>query len=434
VLSLRRVPGLVARLASDSRLRAELDRDLDDPGLGGGGARSCLVVRQGRRVIYRRRPDEALLPASNMKLLTGMAALARLGEATRLTTEARATQAPAGAVVQGDLWLVGGGDPLLATNDFASTFTKADLLPPSVEPRPHTHLEELADAIQRQGVREIHGRVMGDDSRYDAQRFIPTWKPAYAALGEVGPIGALVVNDGFAQFSPRVVLAPAPAVHAAAVLTALLQARGVSVSAPPGQGVAPRGSTVASIDSLPIGEMVATMLRESDNDAAEDLVKELGARFGGQGSTAAGLPVVRAALEAARLPVATAMVAVDGSGLDRADRATCSLLVEALAATPPDGHVRRGLPVAGRSGTLGRRFGGTPAAGRLRAKTGALEGVAALTGLVDQPGGDSLVFSLLANELPRESAGRGLEDRVGAGLASYPAVVPTPDLGPEGPQ
>src|SRR5436853_3470740 len=215
VLSLRRVPGLLSRWASDSRLRAELDGALADPALGTGAARACLVARQGARRVYERRAADQLIPASNMKLLVASAALSRLGPQGRLVTEARTAQPPANGVVAGPLWVVGGGDPLLDTNDFATTFTKADLLPPSVEPRPHTAYEQLADRIRDAGVRQISGGIVGDDGRYDGQRFIATWKTSYAASGEVGPMGALVVNDGFAQFTPRVVIAPAPAVPAA---------------------------------------------------------------------------------------------------------------------------------------------------------------------------------------------------------------------------
>jgi D-alanyl-D-alanine carboxypeptidase/D-alanyl-D-alanine-endopeptidase (penicillin-binding protein 4) len=389
-------------------------------------------VRQGARRVYERRPSDQLIPASNMKLLVAWAALARLGPQTQLVTEARAGQAPANGVVKGPLWVVGGGDPLVDTNDFASTFTKADLLPPSVEPRPHTAYEQLADRIRDAGVRQVAGGVVGDDTRYDGQRFIPTWKPAYAAAGEVGPMGALVVNDGFAQFAPRVVIAPSPAAHAATVLTSLLRARGVAVGAPPSQGKAPETTTViASLPSLPVSRIVATMLRESDNNAAEGLVKELGARFGGQGTTAAGLSVVRSALQSAGFPV-DQYAAVDGSGLDRTDRASCALLLDVLQSPQPGDAIAAGLPVAARTGTLGRRFVGTPAAGRLRAKTGSLEGVVSLSGIVDEQGGAPLAFSMLVNDVSRDAVGRALEDRVGVALARWPAAVATPDLAPVG--
>ncbi|MDP9071028.1 MAG: D-alanyl-D-alanine carboxypeptidase/D-alanyl-D-alanine-endopeptidase [Actinomycetota bacterium] len=422
VLSPRRLPALLAQVVADTRLRSALDQALGDPALGGGRERSCLVVRHGRRPIFERRPDERLIPASNLKVLTGLAVLAKLGPGERLVTEVRTGKPTAGGVVEGPLWLVGGGDPLLGTVDYAASFVN--------QPQLYTPMETLADEVVAAGVREVRGGVMGDETRYDTQRYVPTWRPVYATAAEVGPASALVVNDGFVVFTPRHVAAPEPDVHAAGVLTALLQARGVAVTGAPGQGSAPSGaSTLARVASAPMREVVAEMLRESDNLTAELLVKELGRRYADQGTTAAGIGVVRETLLGAGLPVAH-LVAVDGSGLDRSDRASCTLLMAALDVGGRHGPVAAGLPVAGRDGTLSRRFLGNPAAGRLQAKTGALEGVAGLTGYLDLPGAEPLVFSLLVNELPRDAVGRAIQERVGAILATYPQAPSPEALGP----
>ena len=423
VLSPRRLPAILSQVVADARLRSALDQALGDPALGAGRDRSCLVVRHGRRPLFERRPREALIPASNLKVLTALAVLARMGPEERLDTEVMTDRLPVpGGVVEGPLWLVGGGDPLLATSDYAASFVN--------QPQLYTPLEALADRVVAFGVREVRGGVLGDETRYDTQRYVPTWRPTYARDAEVGPASALVVNDGFVAFAPRHVAAPEPDTHAAAVLTGLLQARGVVVQGPPGQGDAPPvGQSVARIASAPIRELVGQMLRESDNLTAELLVKELGRRFANQGTTAAGLGVMRATLAQAGLPVAD-LAAVDGSGLDRSDRASCALLMAGLDASGPRGPVWDGLPVAGRDGTLARRFIGNPAAGRLRAKTGALDGVAGLTGYLDVTGADPLAFSLLVNDLPRDALGRALQERLGAILARYPEAPPPDALEP----
>jgi hypothetical protein len=85
-----------------------------------------------------------------------------------------------------------------------------------------------------------------------------------------------------------------------------------------------------------------------------------------------------------------------------------------------------GLPLAGRDGTLAHRFGGTPASGRVRAKTGSLQRVVGLTGWASARRGPSLEFSLLANQLPSEAAGSALQDAVATALVSYPDA-PSPD-------
>lgn len=421
VLSARRVPARLATLVADSRLRVAVDDALANPVLGGGRERSCIVVRQGPRTIMARRADERLVPASNLKILTALAALSRLGAEEKLVTEVRVGRTlGAGGVVDGPLWLIGGGDPVLATADYAASFEN--------QPQLFTPLETLADAVVKAGVRQVRGGIIGDESRYDRQRYVPTWRQVYITDSESGPASALGVNDGFAQFSPRKVAAAEPDVHAAGVLTGLLQARGVVVDGVPAEGQAPEGAPlVARISSPPVRDLVGQMLRESDNLTAELLVKELGRRFAGAGTTTAGVGVVRQALASASLPVEH-LAAVDGSGLDRSDRASCTLLMAALAVAGARGPLAAGFPLAGREGTLAKRFQGNPAAGRLRAKTGALAEVAGLTGYVDSAtGAPPLAFAFLVNQLPRDAIGRALQEQLGALLAAYPDA-PAPDI------
>jgi serine-type D-Ala-D-Ala carboxypeptidase/endopeptidase (penicillin-binding protein 4) len=355
-----------------------------------------------------------------MKILTATAVLARLGPDERLVTEVRAAAPPAAGVVEGPLYLVGGGDPLLGTADYAASFEN--------QPQTRTPLEGLADAVAAAGVTVVRGGVVGDETRYDTQRYIPTWKPGYITDFESGPASALVVNDGFVEYRPRHVAAPEPDAHAAGVLAALLRARGVTVEGPSVEGRTPdAAAVVARAESPPMAEVVRQMLRESDNLTAELLVKELGRRFADDGTTAAGLRVMREALAQAGLPV-DQLVSVDGSGLDRSDRVTCGLLMMAIDGSGPTGAIALGFPVAARDGTLAKRFlGGHPAAGRLRAKTGALDGVVGLSGYMDPPaGGDPLGFALLVNDLPRDALGRALQEQVGAILARYPEA-PAPE-------
>jgi D-alanyl-D-alanine carboxypeptidase/D-alanyl-D-alanine-endopeptidase (penicillin-binding protein 4) len=421
VLSPRRVPRLLADAVATAHLHAALDRVLRDPELGAGRDDSCLVVSRAGEILYDQRADRALTPASTFKLLTAAAALRKLGPDSHMTTRAVAVAAPRDGVLAGDLFLVGGGDPLLGTADYEASFKD--------QPRLFTDLAQLADDITKAGVRAIDGRVLGDESRFDTQRYVPTWKPIYAIDGDVGPLSALTVNDGLVQWKPKAVPTPVPAGHAAALLTDLLRARGVTVAGEPGEGTAPRGTTtVASLPSLPLKQLVGEMLIHSDNESAELLTKELGHRFGKSGTTAAGVDVIRATLTADGLDL-RGVVASDGSGLDPADKVSCRLLHALL--TGPEKAVRdAGLSVAGRTGTMFDRFKGNPAADRLRAKTGTLEGVVGLVGLIDPLGakGPPLDFAFLANSLPRpsESRGKRMQERLGAALATYPDA-PTPE-------
>ena len=419
VFSMRRVADLLARDVADTHLAADLDRIFGDPVYAGGRERSCLVVSDpgGGRVHYARNDSLALIPASTMKLMTGAAALAHLGPDTRFTTEVRAGAAPADGAV-GDLYLVGGGDPLLSTADFAAEGGYMG------QRRRSTPVEALADKVVAAGVRRV-GRLLGDESRYDAERLVPSWNPRYIANFDISPISALVVNKAFSSTRPPAVAISPPA-HAAGVLATLLQARGVTVGET-GTGKAPGGApVVTSIQSEPLTEIVAEVLENSDNLGAEMLVKEMGIRPGSPGSTTAGLATMAERLRQVAGMTPEEMTTVDGSGLDRTDRLTCSVLQRVVAQAGDSGPLTRGLPQAGRNGTLFRRFLGTPAAGRVRAKTGSLEGVVGLSGYATGQGGRSIAFSLLANELPSNSAGAGLQDRVANVLAGFPRA-PSPD-------
>jgi len=423
VFSMRRVPGLLSRVAADTHLGADLDQAITDPGLGGARDRSCLAVAEqaGAVTHYARRPTLPLIPASTMKLLTGTAALAQLGPDTTLKTEIRTATPPADGAVA-DLYLVGGGDPLLSTADFAAD---AGYLG---QPRRSTSMEALADKVAATGVRRI-GRILGDESRYDTERLVPSWSPSYIAEFEITPLSALVVNKAFTSERPPAVAASPPS-HAAGVLAGLLRARGVTVGAT-GAGKTPSGAPLlTSIESVPLRDVVGEMLQNSDNMAAEMLVKELGARPGTAGTTAAGLAAVAAQLRQVGGIGAEQVATVDGSGLDKTDRLSCAVLQRVLAQAGDAGPLAMGLPVAGRNGTLFKRFGGTSAAGKVRAKTGSLEGVSALSGFATAKDGRTLAFSLLANELPNASAGSALQDKVVNVLGGYPRGPAADELGP----
>lgn len=423
VFSMRRAPVLLARVVADSHLEADLDKILSDPVYGGAREQSCLVVGDpdGGRVHYARREGQGLIPASTLKLLTTAAALAQLGPDSHFTTEVRAGGAPSGGAVN-DLYLVGGGDPLLSTADFAAEGGYMG------QPRRSTSMEALADKVVAAGVRRV-GRILGDDSRYDGERLVPTWNPRYIANFDISPLSALVVNKGFTSVTPPAV-ALSPAAHAAGVLAALLRARGVTVG-DAGAGKTPAGAPlVTSIDSAPLRDVVAETLENSDNLAAEMLVKEMATRPGVPGSTAAGLAVVADRLRQLAGVTDGEVSAVDGSGLDRSDRVTCSVLQRVLASAGDGGPLVQGLPAAGRNGTLYKRFVGAPAAGRVRAKTGSLEGVVGLAGFVTAQGDRTLAFSLLANDLPSNAAGAGLQDRVANVMAGYPRAPTVEELGP----
>lgn len=421
VLSARRVPELVAREIADSRLRSRLQSALRDPAFGSADSESCLLVAQGPRRIESVRPELELIPASNLKLLTATAALQRFGDDHRFVTEFRAAEAPVNGVVAGDLWLVGGGDPVIMTTDYAASLRN--------QPALFHKVDEFAFALVQAGILEVRGALLGDESRYDKVRYIPTWKPGYVADGEVGPASALLVNDGFASFLPRKTAASDPAAHAAGMVAAAAERAGVTLGVV-GSGRAPESAvTVAKVESPPLSLIVESLLRESDNTTAELLLKELGLSMRGQGTTTAGLDAMREILAGEGIDAAT-YVATDGSGLDRGNRASCQAIDQALTGEGVGGPIGRGLAIAAQTGTLARRFQNTPAAGRLHAKTGALEGVVSLSGWIRPLRGDTIDFTFIANGIPGESRGRQLQERIGIALAMYPEAPAPEAIGP----
>ena len=383
---------------------------------------TCLRVDVGGATVFSHGSDVPLIPASTQKLATGAVALDVLGPDHRFHTPA-VSALPVAGVIHGDLTLVGGGDPLLTTVVYA--FVRrigAD--------QPVTNLDSLADQVAATGVKRITGRVLGDESRYDSSRSVATWPARYLEQNQIGPLSALSVDDGY-RLEPRGkdhelirVRSGDPAADAAATFTTLLQSRGVMVDGGSAAGRAPAGAVeIASIDSAPLSQIVRQMLEQSDNGTAELLARELGVVQGGAGSTAAGASVIeRRATELGLITKATRVV--DGSGLDRGNRATCDELMAVLnAGGGSSGAIAAALPIAGRTGTLKGRFRGTAAENRLRAKTGSLDDVTALAGYVSMTDGRTATFAYIANGPQAEDPRKG-QDFLGILLGQHERTCP----------
>jgi D-alanyl-D-alanine carboxypeptidase/D-alanyl-D-alanine-endopeptidase (penicillin-binding protein 4) len=122
--------------------------------------------------------------------------------------------------------------------------------------------------------------------------------------------------------------------------------------------------------------------------------------------------------------------AIDGSGLDRSDRATCDELMATLTTRPGGYDLESMLAVAGQTGTLDDRFRTSPLAGKLRAKTGSLDGVTALVGVTDPAASVKLRFAFISNGQFTDAGGKALQDRLVAALATYPEAPSAQELAP----
>jgi D-alanyl-D-alanine carboxypeptidase/D-alanyl-D-alanine-endopeptidase (penicillin-binding protein 4) len=220
-----------------------------------------------------------------------------------------------------------------------------------------------------------------------------------------------------------------PALYFARVLREVLVARGIRVGgaaaeyedaypAPPAEAT----RVLLSHQSPPLSEFARVMMKVSQNQYAETLLRTLGARSG-PGTAAAGQAVVREVLTGWDIPEDT-YVQADGSGLSRYNYACADMLVMVLRQMYNDPRHREPfmatLPVGGQDGSIERRFVGTPASGNVRAKTGSISNVRALSGFVTTLDGEPLVFSIIANHftVPRTAIDAAIDEAVER-LASF---------------
>jgi D-alanyl-D-alanine carboxypeptidase/D-alanyl-D-alanine-endopeptidase (penicillin-binding protein 4) len=380
------------------------------------GVNGCLIVEDddgALKTLFDFNSGSAFVPASSQKVLVAAALLSRLGPNYRYETKVVAPRPVEDGTLH-DAWLVGGGDPYLVTPDYAAYLSTK----PRKADAPITPLAALADELVNVGVRSIPAGLRIDESRYPPQRSVPTWKPSYITEAEVGSLGALTVNQGLAGWGPNQKVAADPAMSTADALGRLLTDRGVSLPGPTAGSSAPGDAVViATVRSAPLGQIVAAMLRASDNYVAEMLVKELDRNFGGPGLTAGG--TARVVEELARLGVPVEGTRLnDGSGLDVGNRATCRTLLGALdlSRKPQFSVLDSGLAIAGATGTLAKRYKGSPAEIRLAAKTGWINGAAAMVGRI--AGAPMRRFALVFNGQFGWPRAQAVQDRVVAALTS----------------
>jgi D-alanyl-D-alanine carboxypeptidase/D-alanyl-D-alanine-endopeptidase (penicillin-binding protein 4) len=392
-------------------------------GLAGRGGVVVVDLATGRTLLDRR-GDSRRIPASVTKLFTLATALGRLGPDWAPRTRVVATGAASGRTWQGDLWLVGGGDPTL---DRAA-------------------LRALAGrTVSALGVTRLQGRLRVDATAFDdwlgAAR---TGRGTDDDMG--GRLGALTVDRGASTTDP--------AGRAATLFRTALRSSGLRVTGSVPAGRAPAdGATVATQTGPSLAELAAATLGPSDNFFAETLVKDVVSRDADEASCriAAALPPLpldppvaetpaEAACRTAAFGVAPATTAsgtayvrralrplvgttpriVDGSGLTRQNHVSPRTVVRLLQALDTDDALspvlHAALPQAGRSGTLARRMRYTAAVGRCQAKTGTLIGVSALAGYCTTVKGRDVAFAILQNSGDTYSAKR-FEDRFVASLA-----------------
>ncbi|HEY4333978.1 MAG TPA: D-alanyl-D-alanine carboxypeptidase, partial [Ilumatobacteraceae bacterium] len=341
VLSVRRAPQTLAAITNQAGLVNQLNQVAAFI-----GPASCLVAELDGRTIVNAGGDIPVIPASNEKLITAAVALDVLGPDYTYSTKLLGTVA--NGAVSGNLYFVGGGDPLLATADYPASVHAPDYPETNT-----TSLETLVANLQAAGVTQV-GNVVADDSRYDTERFVPTWDPSIPNV-DAGPLGALMVNDATKKLGTKTRYAD-PALGAATDLIAAMKKAGIKVTGKASLGAAPVATPqLAAVQSAPMSTIVSEMLTTSDDNTAELVFKELGYHFNQQGTRASAQQVVQGTLTSWGIDTSKINV-VDGSGLDSSDTVTCAILLQVLLHKPLTDPLGQGLAVAGQTGTLADQF------------------------------------------------------------------------------
>jgi serine-type D-Ala-D-Ala carboxypeptidase/endopeptidase (penicillin-binding protein 4) len=362
-----------ASVRTDSTLQDRLAKALRVPHVSAASSAAVAVDLDTGEQLFAANETLPLAPASNEKLPLTYALLTTLGPSMRIPTKVEGLGVQTGDTLTGDLFLVGGGDPTLSSGDLA----------------------HLAQRIRAAGITHVTGRVIGDESLFDAKRTCPGWKRSFYIL-ESPPLSALVVDR--ARFTKYVARRPARA--AALLFRDALRRAGVRVDG--GVAVLPTplaAFPIATTYSSTLESIVRFMDLHSDNFTAEELLKLLGAAAEGRGTTAAGARAVFRALAAAGISTAGVRI-VDGSGLSAEDRLTVGALESILEAFAANATLKaelvQALPVAGVSGTLRDRMRTPRLMGHVVAKTGTTDIASALSGYVNS----HIAFAIIQNGHP----------------------------------
>lgn len=448
---------------SASSFSAELEQFLkEEPSLD--GALIGISVRSAKtgELLFENNGDTRLRPASNLKLITAAAALAKLGEDYTFRTELATDGKLKGRTLKGNLYIVGKGDPTLQSADF----------------------DTLAKKIKRLGIETIEGDIIGDDTWYDDVRLSQDliWSDEQHYYG--GQISALTAspNNEFDTGSVILEVKPGQSAGEGAVIRAIpankyvkiinrvstvtpdsasniqflrlhgtntiaiegvipigssgkreyiavweptgyalylfkqsLEKQGIKIGGRINTGKWSDGQVLVTHHSLPLSKLLVPFLKLSNNVHAEVLVKEMGKVLHGEGSWEKGLAVVGEQMGLYGI-VREALFLRDGSGLSHLNLVTSNALTQLLFQVQKEpwfDTFHHALPVAGgkgklESGTLRKRL----ATINVRAKTGTLTTVTSLSGYLQTKSGEPLIFSILVNHIYDEGEGKKIEDKI----------------------
>ena len=363
--------------AQITKLHVDVDRMLSSAKtLRGAHVGFLAVDTRSGRVLYQHKADDAFMPASTLKVITGSSALATLGANFAFTTQvATLNDGPTTKLV-----LIGGGDPLLNAKD----------------------LDDAAAAVAAANVGPI-SEIDADTSHFDQERYGYGWTLDDIGEAYAPALTALCYQDNVVDHEPRV----DPEHVALAILASDLRTRGVSLPDVISSDVfaKPPANTYNVIwthQSKPLTQYLASMWYPSDNLTAEMLIKSIGvATRGTPGTAANGAAREERWLRSIGINTSRNTAIFDGSGVSIYDRLSPRTLVRVFQVdwrSPNRDAILAALPLAGVRGTLRNSFAGTPALGRTYAKDGNRLFASSLSGYVMPLHRGTITFAFMVDD------------------------------------
>ncbi|MEE9167664.1 MAG: D-alanyl-D-alanine carboxypeptidase/D-alanyl-D-alanine-endopeptidase, partial [Candidatus Neomarinimicrobiota bacterium] len=420
-------------------------------------------------VIYEDNANHLFTPASNVKLFTAAAALHILGPSYRFHTRMYTDSTRTGDVLEGNLYLVGSGDP---------DFSQADL-------------EEMVDDVLDLGIRQIRGDIIVDNTAFDSDPWGPGWMWDEGPWWYFAPVDAMTFNDNCVTItvspgdqngdSAVVTLDPPtdyvqvrvaavtaerdsvaglevnrrwktkenivditgeihtdeearsfvlsverPALYAGSILRDLLKKAGIEFRGGISQDTLSSDTLlVTTFTSRPLSLSIRNFLKISDNLTGELLIKKMGSvTHDAAGSWGNGLMTVKTFMQDEVGIDTTKLTQADGSGVSRYNLVSASHIVQLLLWVNGNFQISpeffSALPIGRTDGTLRNRMLTVGTQATARAKTGTLKGVSSLSGYLTSEDNEMLAFSILMNGYVGTTAPyRKLQDRIVSILSDF---------------
>ena len=417
------VRGVVRPGSSRAELRHTIDSLTSQVQFRNANWGVLIVNPRTGDTIYSKNAGKLFMPASNMKIITSAAALTLLGPDYTYKTTFLADGPVRDSLLDGNLLVIGRGDPTISDNMRGVATTIMDA---------------LADSVRAHGIRQVTGSLARVGNAFPDSIHGYGWE--WDDLGEYYAAGVdeLIFNEGMAPTSLRpppdtvrdsLYSGPAkdPGTGYLNAFNDALVRKHITVEAGVADSIMPtplKMDTLFVFTSLPMRNIIPALMKPSQNQIAEILLKTIGLERGGMGTADSARKIVGQQLLAWGVQP-DGFAIRDGSGLSRHDLVSPETLVKVLDRIQQDTAFAvfyNAMPIAGVDGTLKDRMKGTPAEGNVHAKTGSIAESRALSGYVTSADGERLIFSILSNNWTTPgSAITGVADQIAAALAAYRA-------------